>query len=416
MLLRRRSYVALALLCLAACRTPARREEHARTPSPIVRVGSSIETIAADGRGVIVGDVADKHAFLARIVDGEPAWQWRSVEASASVTALTLDGDEVVVVGNFGEALTLGANRLVSVGASDCFVARFGVQQGDVRRAVRLGGPGEERCRAVAVRDHALYIAGSFSDRITLGSTSYTSRGSKDMFVALLSRDLDITRATQLGGRGNDLARGLAVDAQGGVVLVGQFGGEIELADGVVDFGDGPIASRGDFDAMVAYLDATGRPRWGRSLGGAGFDVAKTVRIDADGDIYVVGSLDLETTPPKTPEDWRLEGFLARYSARGEQRWLRRPANVTSLHSLVLDPREASTSSATSRARSRRMTVTLRASAKTTCSSPASAAMAAASRQRSSALLPTTTATPSQLQRARSSARVRGTRGPQLAS
>jgi hypothetical protein len=124
------------------------------------------------------------------------------------------------------------------------------------------------------------------------------------------------TSPARSANAGNDLARGLAIDSQGGVILVGQFGGEIELADGAVDFGEGPIRSRGDFDAVVASLDAAGRPRWGRSLGGAGFDVAKTVRIDADGDLYVVGSLDLETTPPKSPDDWRLEGFLARYSAR----------------------------------------------------------------------------------------------------
>jgi hypothetical protein len=254
------------------------------------------------------------------------------------IESIALDGDTLLAVGNFRGSLTVGDQQLASAGSTDCFVIAVDARNGAVKRGLRLGGEGEELCRAIAVGADGIYLSGAFSERVALGATTLISRGSHDVFVARLTRALSVEWATQLGGPNNDLARGLGVDGQRGVIAVGTFGGDVASGNGSADLGAGPVATAGDFDAFVAALDSAGRTRWAHRLGNSGFDVAKAVRVDASGEVYVVGSLD-KSVAPRSPDDWQLEGFAARFSSDGQQRWLREYAGVISLHALTLDPR-----------------------------------------------------------------------------
>jgi hypothetical protein len=66
----------------------------------------------------------------------------------------------------------------------------------------------------------------------------------------------------RFGGAGRDVARGVAVDTNGDVLLVSDFTGS-------VDFGGGALQSEGDEDIFVAMFDGLGDHLWSLRSGGS---------------------------------------------------------------------------------------------------------------------------------------------------
>ncbi len=95
---------------------------------------------------------------------------------------------------------------------------------------------------------------------------------------------------TQFGGSGDDEATGLAVDASGGVYLVGNTkSNSLGISGGIRTH----AASRpGNDDAFLARLDASLDVQYATYLGGDDKDYATAVAIDGAGKAYVVGTTD----------------------------------------------------------------------------------------------------------------------------
>ena len=75
----------------------------------------------------------------------------------------------------------------------------------------------------------------------------------------------------------------VAVDAQGNIVVVGQFVGS-------VDFGGGVLTTpTSNADIFVAKYDAQGTHLWSKRFGANGTDGARSVAVDASGSIIVTG-------------------------------------------------------------------------------------------------------------------------------
>lgn len=90
-----------------------------------------------------------------------------------------------------------------------------------------------------------------------------------------------------IGGLVDDRANGIAIDIQGNIYVVGAF-------EGTVDFdhsasGNFSLMSRGAKDAYLMKYSAAGNFIWARAFGGYGYDEARTVRVDNNGNIFVGG-------------------------------------------------------------------------------------------------------------------------------
>lgn len=113
-----------------------------------------------------------------------PAWQniltatpasGSSSEISATVAAA---GGTVYVTGVFTGTVTLGSTTLTSMGGYDVFVAKWNSTSASVMWAVRAGGIGDDLAYAVAMSGANVYIAGSFqSATADFGSTTLTKAG-----------------------------------------------------------------------------------------------------------------------------------------------------------------------------------------------------------------------------------------------
>jgi hypothetical protein len=131
-------------------------------------------------------------------------------------------------------------------------------------------------------------------------------------------------------GKGIALTDGLAVDADGGVVVTGKF-------FRTVDFGGGPVESereddgrRFEYTGYVARYAADGSFRWVRTFSGRHDDsVGHNVAVDAtSGDVLVGGRVRGEATFAGVPipgdvAPGESRGVLARLSADGTPRWVK---------------------------------------------------------------------------------------------
>lgn len=146
------------------------------------------------------------------------------------------------------------------------------------RWAQLLSGIGSSYLTHLAVDgDGNRYAAGTFTGTISTGSRSLTSTGTEpDGFVAKTLPDGQSLWVRQVTvGTGYTLSD-VAVDAHGGLLLTGSFGGRIAF-DAVV------LNSRGFADGFLVRYDPSGNVAWARQFGGNGYDSGEALLLTEGG-------------------------------------------------------------------------------------------------------------------------------------
>ena len=124
------------------------------------------------------------------------------------------------------------------------------------------------------------------NDRVTLKVGAYDH-------ARLLTID-PLVYSTYLGGSGNDVPFGMAIDASGNVYVTGSTTStDFPTTAGAVGRSDA-----GPLDAFVTKLDSTGSVvLYSTYLGGIGVERGSAVAVDAAGDAYVTGYTDSSDFP-----------------------------------------------------------------------------------------------------------------------
>jgi hypothetical protein len=180
-------------------------------------------------------------------------------------------------------------------GFFDAFIVRLTTDLKTRTQATYLGTAGDDQALALAIHPTSgdIYVAGYTS------STNFNG-GSTDAFVALLTADLKtLTRATLLGGSGDERAQALAIDPTSGDVYAAGNTSSTNFPG--TTGGAQPASGGGGNDAFVARLtaDLTALTK-ATYLGGGGSDAAQSLAIHpTSGDVYVAGSTT-STNFPKT--------------------------------------------------------------------------------------------------------------------
>jgi hypothetical protein len=176
-----------------------------------------------------------------------------------------------------------------------------------VEAVVYLGGSQVDSGNAIAAGDGTVYVTGHTT------STDFPPSpkpAGHDVFVTKLDAAGQVLQTTYLGGNGNDTGRGIALDAQGRVHVVGTTGStNFPTPNG---FKTSPRATN-DTDAFVAVLNAAGALVWATYLGGAGADTGQAVAVDGAGKTYVTGIL--ESDGPST-DGTTLQGTSDAFAAK----------------------------------------------------------------------------------------------------
>lgn len=249
---------------------------------------------------------------------GATVWARRAGAASnQSARAVATDADgNVIVVGQFAGTLDLGGGPLTSSGGDDVFVAKL-APDGSHLWSTRFGDDSEQRADAVAVDASGnVVVAGTFEGTIDAGGGPIAAVSGDDLFVVKLDADGAHQWSQGFGAAGVQQAAGVAVDADGAVILTGVF-------SGTFSFGGSDLSSPGALDPFVAKLDASGVHVWSQSFSGSLDQHATAVAVDAAGGVVVVGRF--AGTFSAGGDDLTAVGvddmFVARLDAAGAHVW-----------------------------------------------------------------------------------------------
>jgi hypothetical protein len=203
----------------------------------------------ASGRVVIAGAFSDtmmvgQQCLLARggedvfalqlDAGGHPLWAQRGGGGSgdtAFAVALDRHGNSFVG-GYFSGSAPFETTNLLSQGGADLLVIKYD-PAGRELWARGLAGNSDEVIYGLAADSAgAVHVTGYFSSSpLTIGVTNLFWNGSYDAFAAKLSSEGHPLWALRLGANSHDYGYAVALDAMGNLHWVGQFGGNVVLAN-----------------------------------------------------------------------------------------------------------------------------------------------------------------------------------------
>jgi len=147
--------------------------------------------------------------------------------------------------------------------------------------------PDNNTAKGVGVdADGNVLVAGEFTGTINLGGSTLISVGvNPDLYVAKLDPTGKHLWSKRFGGAGGQTVDALAVDAAGAVIFAGRLGQGSSIA-----FGGGTLTASSGEDVYVAKLDAGGNYVWAKLFSGNMAIYVAGLAVDPSGNVIAVGS------------------------------------------------------------------------------------------------------------------------------
>jgi hypothetical protein len=183
-----------------------------------------------------------------------------------------------------------GFQKSYGGGVQDAFVAKLNSSGSGLIYCTYLGGIGNDVANGIAV-DAAgqAYVVGytDSTDFPTRSPIYANSGGQGDGFVAKLTPAGDsLAFSTYLGGSLVDIATAVALDSTGNVYVTGTT----LSANFPVTGGAFQTVNHGSYDAFISKMDSLGTTMlYSTYLGGEGSDQSSSIAVDANGVAYIAG-------------------------------------------------------------------------------------------------------------------------------
>lgn len=236
------------------------------------------------GGGEMVGQGDSIDVFVAKFTpEGEHAWSvYFGDDTEQEARAVAVDaGGNVYVGGSFQGTIDPGNGPLVSAGSSDVFLAKLDAE-GQALWAASWGDPKEQKLSAIAVDPQGrVTTSGHFVGSLDFGGGPLEApmyRG----FVAQFAAEDGAHAWSKLLGDGIVRPAHLAVDASGTLVIAGHFYSD-------TDFGGGVLPWAGMRDAFAVKYTSAGSHVWSKGLGDAMEQEGNGVDLRPDGTTALVG-------------------------------------------------------------------------------------------------------------------------------
>ena len=250
---------------------------------------------------------------LISVFDSSGTWQWAKrlggTGADDGFSVITDSDDNIIVTGAVigdvdvngdGDSTDDGAEDANNYGDYDIFISVFD-SSGTWQWAKRLGGTSYDRGYGVDVDDNdnvviSGYVRGAADingdgDRIDGGTMESSGLGGTDIFISVFDSSGTWQWGKRLGGPSGDEARGVTVDANNNVIVVGRVNGYVDL-NGDGDNTDGGAEDGDDYlyyDIFISAFNSFGTWQWAIRLGGTDYDGGWSVITDSDDSIIVTG-------------------------------------------------------------------------------------------------------------------------------
>jgi hypothetical protein len=236
----------------------------------------------------VVAD-AGNNMFIAKY-DSAGTFKWvKTIQGGGETVrgyACAVDPDGNVYAGGVihGDAEYNGTRLFSTRGKTDAVFFKF-TTAGRLVWSKRIGDVNSDDLRGLAVHDDKLYVTGSFETKTKFATTSITSSGDSDMYVAQYDTAGNFIWAKHGGSTGVDEGWDVTVDGNGDVICTGDFKSN-------ATFSGTQLHAMGNTDIFVAAYDDGGNLLWVKKSGGTGFDKGTGLSNDKQGNIYVTGSYE----------------------------------------------------------------------------------------------------------------------------
>jgi hypothetical protein len=256
--------------------------------------------------------------FTSRTSSDEPEWSWAVTAGGWNTYGYEITSDSVgdVYVTGRSPTASISGNTIPNAGL---FIAKL-KSNGTWSWVVGATGTGAGYGRGIALDSGGnSIITGYFTGTLTFGSTSLTSSGGKDIFVAKLSSNQTWLWAKSVGSSGDDHGYSLDIDTNGNSFLTGDFTNSITFGSTT------SLSSVGTTDMFVAKIDSNGTWLWSNSAGSTREDQGLGIVVDSNGSAYVTGGSFLYTitfgTLPGLSNSGYADMFVAKISSTGTWQW-----------------------------------------------------------------------------------------------
>ena len=229
----------------------------------------------------------------------------------------------IYVAGTFGGTVTVGAGTLTSTGSFDVFVLKYNTS-GTLLWARSAGGASADNAYGIATnKTGEIFITGKFNTSTTFGSTTLTSTGQDDIFIAKYDNSGNVLWAKKAGSTSGDLAKSISIDDSGNLYITGNFSGTATFLGST----NVSLTSSGQWDAYIAKYDPAGNVLWAKKGGGSNHDHGLSVAVDLSGNSYITcytqsTSVNFGGKTFTSSGQWDI--FVAKYNTSGSISWLKK--------------------------------------------------------------------------------------------
>lgn len=214
---------------------------------------------------------------------------FRSRGDATSRKTMTDDSGNIYLTGSFTDSISFGEFKLSSSGDQDVYLAKLN-PDGIAIWAKNFGGNGaDEGTALVKDQNNNIYLGGSFENIITIGNSTLTSSGSRDVFITKLSDNGTVVWSKKGGGLYYDSLHDISLDSDSNIIITGNFLEHMTI-------GNVNLTSAGSYDFFVSKINPEGNVMWAKSYGGQGEDLAKSLILDEQNNIYLTGYIGGQTT------------------------------------------------------------------------------------------------------------------------
>ena len=163
--------------------------------------------------------------------------------------------------------------------------------------------------------DGNVFVSGTFSGNLTIGTKTLESTGSSDSFLIKYDNNGNLLWAQSSENNGSNGAYGVSTDQFGNCILTGRFYDS-------VTFGDWTLTSSGEGDIYTIKFDSNGTVIWAKKSGGIGSDAGRAISVNNLGEIFITGYF--EGTAYFDSEvliDSNSKVFITKYDVDGNVIW-----------------------------------------------------------------------------------------------
>jgi hypothetical protein len=259
--------------------------------------------------------------------EGKFRWATQSASSTYSfATGVAFGVNDDIVVGGFysyGE-MQIGTTTLEHQGALDhyeIFLASFGKDKGQPNWALGFPASGHQLVYDIDVDQKTgdIVVTGSFDESVSFdgGTTTLTSMGMGDIYVARFTKDGAPLWSRRFGDSEQQVGINVAIDGAGEVVIAA-------LVYGTLEFGDKTVGTVGNIGLFLGKLDASGKDDWHYLYQNAFYNGEYVgLDVDKEGNIVMTASASGAEFQSSDKHKGDTDVVVVKYDKDGTRLWSR---------------------------------------------------------------------------------------------